>query len=597
MRGLFYFILLMTCLHFQTINAELFKVIGPDQPVIAVLGKAAELSCHLSPVLSAEHMEVRWFRSSFQLVVHLYENGMDQNEHQIPEYRGRTELIRNYISCGIVSLRIYNIGPDDEGSYTCFFKSDTSYEDATLELKVAQLFKVIGPDQPVIAVLGKDAELSCHLSPVLSAEHMEVRWFRSSFQLVVHLYENGMDQNEHQVPEYRGRTELIRNYISCGIVSLRIYNIGPDDEGSYTCFFKSDTSYEDATLELKVVRLGSIPSISMNDYQDRGIRILCESAGWYPEPEVTWREEAGQSLVPASETELQRQNGLFDVKTSLLMRTNQYNKITCHIGNTVMKQERESAISIAGIFFQRVSRWMVSLSILLVSVIIPFGLLVVLVIYHLMKERHEKESLRTELEFARCCSYAVNVTLDPETASPYLILSEDRKSVRNGGIRQKLPDNPQRFDPVVSVLGCESFTSGRHYWEVEVGDKTDWTLGVCKDSVSRKGDIILAPEDGYWTVAMRDRDKYWACTSSWTLLSLSVRPWAVGIFLDYEAGKVSFYNAENKSHLFTFTNTFTEKLQPYFSPYLNKAGTNAGALRIRPVPDWELVSQTQGSDI
>ncbi|XP_030053398.1 butyrophilin subfamily 1 member A1-like [Microcaecilia unicolor] len=451
----------------------------------------------------------------------------------------------------------------------------------------AEHFKVIGPDQPVVAVLGEDAELSCHLSPVLSAEHMEVRWFRSSFQLVVHLYENGKDQDGHQIPEYRGRTELNRHYISSGIVSLRIHNIGPDDEGSYTCFFQSDASYEGATLELKIARLGSVLSISVKDYQDRGINILCESAGWYPEPEVTFRQEVGQSLIPASETELQRQNGLFSIKTSLLMRTNQYDKITCHIRNTVMNQERESSISIAGIFFQRVSRWMVSLSILLASVIIPCGSLVVLVIYHLRKERHKKESLRTELEFRRCCSYTVNVTLNPETAHPNLILSEDWKSVRNGGTRQKLPDNPQRFDFVVIVLGCESFTLGRHYWEVEVGDKTGWTLGVCKDSVNRKEEIIYTPEDGYWTVKLREGDKYWACTSSWTLLSLSVRPQAVGIFLDYEAGKVSFYNADNKSHLFTFTDNFSEKLWPFFSPGLNEAGTNAGALRIRPVPDWE----------
>ncbi|XP_030053397.1 butyrophilin subfamily 1 member A1-like [Microcaecilia unicolor] len=448
----------------------------------------------------------------------------------------------------------------------------------------AERFKVICPDQPVVAVLGEDAELSCHLSPVLSAKYMEVRWFRSSFNLVVHLYENGMDQNEDQIPEYRGRTELIRNYISCGIVSLRIHNIGPDDDGSYTCFFQSDTSYDDATLELKVVRLGSILSISVNDYQDRGIRILCESAGWYPEPEVSWRQEVGQSLIPASETELQRQNGLFNIKTSLLMRTNQYGKITCNIRNTVMNQERESAISIADIFYEWVCRWMVSLSMLLMLGIILCGSLVVLVIYHLRKE---KESLHTELEFRRCCSYAVNVTLDPETAHPKLILSEDRKSVRNGGTKQNLLDNPQRFDLCCCILGYESFTSGRHYWEVEVGDKTDWDLGVCKDSVSRKDRITLKPKDGYWAVIHRDGDEYWACTSLETLLHLRVRLQIVGIFLDYEGGKVSFYNADNKSHLFTFTDTFTEKLWPYFSPYLKKDDKNDGALRIRSVQDWE----------
>ncbi|XP_030053399.1 E3 ubiquitin-protein ligase TRIM39-like isoform X1 [Microcaecilia unicolor] len=199
----------------------------------------------------------------------------------------------------------------------------------------------------------------------------------------------------------------------------------------------------------------------------------------------------------------------------------------------------------------------------------------------------DNKSLRSELEFRRCCSYAVNVTLDPETAHPRNILSEDRKSVRDGGTTQNLPDNPQRFDACPCVLGLECFTLGRHYWEVEVGDKTNWDLGVCKDSVSRKGMISLTPEDGYWVVTQRYGDEYWACTSPNTLLPLSVRPRAVGIFLDYEAGKVSFYDADNISHLFTFTHTFTEKLWPYFNPGLNRKGKNAGALSIRPVPEWE----------
>ncbi|XP_030053396.1 E3 ubiquitin-protein ligase TRIM39-like [Microcaecilia unicolor] len=207
--------------------------------------------------------------------------------------------------------------------------------------------------------------------------------------------------------------------------------------------------------------------------------------------------------------------------------------------------------------------------------------------FHLMYPRQYfivKKMLRRHQ--GKVSAELVNVTLDPETAHPNLILSEDQKSVRLGDTRQKLLVNPQRFDPVVSVLGCENFTSGRHYWEVEVGDKTDWDLGVCKDSVSRKGEIIYTPRNGYWTVILRHGHKYKASTSPDTLLHLSVRPRAVGIFLDYEVGKVSFYNADNKSHLFTFTDTFTEKLRPYFNPFSNMGGKNAASLRIRPV-DWE----------
>ncbi|XP_039357999.1 E3 ubiquitin-protein ligase TRIM39-like [Mauremys reevesii] len=83
--------------------------------------------------------------------------------------------------------------------------------------------------------------------------------------------------------------------------------------------------------------------------------------------------------------------------------------------------------------------------------------------------------------------FGVDVTLDPDTANPNLVLSEDRKHVRHRDKRQDLPDNPERFDRYAIVLGAEGFASGRRYWEVEVGDKTGWDLGGCMESLSRKG--------------------------------------------------------------------------------------------------------------
>ncbi|XP_030044513.1 E3 ubiquitin-protein ligase TRIM39-like isoform X2 [Microcaecilia unicolor] len=179
-----------------------------------------------------------------------------------------------------------------------------------------------------------------------------------------------------------------------------------------------------------------------------------------------------------------------------------------------------------------------------------------------------------------CGRYTVNMTLDPETAHPYLVLSEDGKSVRRGNTRQNVPNTPQRFDPYFCVLGREGFTSGRHYWEVEVRDVSYWILGVCKDSVRRKGRIRLSPEEGFWTVRLWNKQEFCALTSPETQLPLSEFPQAVGILLDYEAGKVSFYDADNKSHLFTFTASFTGKLQPFFRTY------SEIPLRIRQVPAW-----------
>ncbi|XP_062454590.1 E3 ubiquitin-protein ligase TRIM39 isoform X2 [Rhea pennata] len=181
-----------------------------------------------------------------------------------------------------------------------------------------------------------------------------------------------------------------------------------------------------------------------------------------------------------------------------------------------------------------------------------------------------------------------DVTLDPDTAHPNLVLSADRKSVRFVAARpRELPDTPRRFTLYPCVLAAQGFTSGRHYWEVEVGDKTHWALGVCKDSVSRKGEATPLPETGYWRVRLWNGDKYAATTSPFTPLTLRVKPRRVGVFVDYEAGKVAFYNVTDRSHIYTFSVTFTEKIWPLFYPGIRAGRKNAAPLVIRSPTDWE----------
>ncbi len=178
----------------------------------------------------------------------------------------------------------------------------------------------------------------------------------------------------------------------------------------------------------------------------------------------------------------------------------------------------------------------------------------------------------------------MDVTLDPDTAHPNLILSDDGKQVRCGDITQKLPDTPERFDTCVCVLGKEGFSSGRCYFEVQVKGKTRWDLGVARESINRKGAITLSPSDGCWTVGLRNRDEYKACAAPLVSLSLRVKPQRVGVFVDYEGGVISFYDVESSSHIYSFTaQSFTEKLFPYFCPSLNYEGKNSSPLIITPV--------------
>ncbi|XP_029862187.1 E3 ubiquitin-protein ligase TRIM7-like isoform X1 [Aquila chrysaetos chrysaetos] len=158
-----------------------------------------------------------------------------------------------------------------------------------------------------------------------------------------------------------------------------------------------------------------------------------------------------------------------------------------------------------------------------------------------------------------------DLTLDPDSANHLLILSADLKSVRMGCRKQELPDNPKRFDTNSRVLATTGFKSGRHYWEVEVGASDGWAFGVAKESVRRKGLTQFSPEEGIWAV-QQNGGRYWAVTSPQrTPLCLSQKLNKVRVYLDYEGEEVSFYNADNMQHIFTFNVAFQEKVFPLFS--------------------------------
>uniref|UniRef100_A0A674E0W2 E3 ubiquitin-protein ligase TRIM39-like n=1 Tax=Salmo trutta TaxID=8032 RepID=A0A674E0W2_SALTR len=201
-----------------------------------------------------------------------------------------------------------------------------------------------------------------------------------------------------------------------------------------------------------------------------------------------------------------------------------------------------------------------------------------------------EETLNKEMEnlpdvkLKRIQQYAVDVTLDPDTAHPKLILSKDGKQVRCGDTEQNLPDIPKRFNHYLIVLGKDGFSSGRFYYEVTVKGKARWTLGLVRESTDRKGYVSPSPEYGVWTLVLTDGNQYTACSSPQVILFLRKKPQKVGVFVDYEEGLVSFYDVEARSHIYSFTGcTFKDKLFPFFVPCNNDDGKNSAPLIISPV--------------
>ncbi|XP_078542231.1 E3 ubiquitin-protein ligase TRIM58-like [Lissotriton helveticus] len=192
-----------------------------------------------------------------------------------------------------------------------------------------------------------------------------------------------------------------------------------------------------------------------------------------------------------------------------------------------------------------------------------------------IKKKNEKEIMKIQKPEKEMKKYKVTVTLDPDTAHPKLRLSEEGRHVRC--VRwtetwQPLPDTPKRFTSWPCVLGSEGFTSGRHYWEVQLlkDGWEGWTVGVAAGSVERKRWITGSPEGGVWAVERREHDgQYWALTSPKTPLSPHEKPLKLGVYLDYEGGRLSLYNGDSMELLYTFPRTsFTHRLFPFFSLYI-----------------------------
>ncbi|XP_047393344.1 E3 ubiquitin-protein ligase TRIM39-like [Sciurus carolinensis] len=157
-------------------------------------------------------------------------------------------------------------------------------------------------------------------------------------------------------------------------------------------------------------------------------------------------------------------------------------------------------------------------------------------------------------------SSAEDVTLDEDTAHPSLAVSPDGKHVHFVHMKQVVPDYPERFTVMPFMLGSNRFSSSRHYGEVEVAGKIRWKIGLCLDSVKRKLPYVYTfPENGFWSLSLKD-GRYHALSVPRFAINVQAAPEIVGVFLQYEAGLISFYDVKASAILYTFKSKFTQPL-------------------------------------
>ncbi|XP_055988129.1 E3 ubiquitin-protein ligase TRIM38-like [Sorex fumeus] len=164
--------------------------------------------------------------------------------------------------------------------------------------------------------------------------------------------------------------------------------------------------------------------------------------------------------------------------------------------------------------------------------------------------------------------HQVNVSPDPDTRNQKLLirLNEEKTTIYPRYLMES--QTSERWNDIICMQGHERFTSGRHYFEVEMGAGAEGAVGVCLENAPRDIDIVREPQSGFWAIRQRKGKGCSALTFPPTFIPLRNQPEVIGIFLDCEAGIISFYNATLGSHIYTFTKaSFSHALRPYFEAY------------------------------
>uniref|UniRef100_A0A4W6DWK0 Ig-like domain-containing protein n=1 Tax=Lates calcarifer TaxID=8187 RepID=A0A4W6DWK0_LATCA len=287
------------------------QVVGPSEPIVALVGDDVILPCHLEPAVDV-------VSGSVTVVLECESKGwypepevlwLDGEGNLLSA--GPTETVRGPDDLYTVSSRV-TVEKRHSNSFTCRVRQNNINQTTETEIQISGQSQVVGPSEPIVALVGDDVILPCHLEPAVDVVSGSVEWGRPDLEpRFVHVWHLGQDLLVNQNPSYQGRTSVSAENLKHGDLSLRLSAVKHSDNGKYRCYFASQA--KETTVELVV---------------GDTVVLECESKGWYPEPEVLWLDGEG-NLLSAGPTETVRgPDDLYTVSSRVTVEKRHSNSFT-----------------------------------------------------------------------------------------------------------------------------------------------------------------------------------------------------------------------------------------------------------------------------
>ncbi|XP_025031496.1 uncharacterized protein LOC103065767 isoform X3 [Python bivittatus] len=544
-----------------------FSITGSANPPIAQIGQKVTLSCEMKGCTSSKlRMHLYKWESHKNQTLFIHDSTREPSiQENSPEEREKNGSPRGQYKDGLLSVTLNEVQLANNGQYVCAVTCDDVYKESTMQLQVEGKIKVgIGE----VAVFTFQTFQTCSLS------HLKLLWRRTdsgkSQKIYSYLHQeacpiiysedslgdrcsssHGPISREWFGEKYQQRAEISKSQMLMrNVTSFKVSDIQREDAGKYLFSVESQEFRQVVVFTLSVTgsRSSDIFSwvllffiIFVLDFLEeiynfkrkdslraenrfRGFGGTNGSSkdshlpGSDPQPLHAHKTEQSNCLSLKSTDPLKAEND------QLRKENEQAEAAKDHLRteNDQLKTENE-------------------------------------------KMHSEKEKLKVAKEFSDARFNKVDVIFDSKTAHPRLEVFEAGKSVRDTGNISKFSKS-EDIPHHMGILATQGYSKGSYYWEVDISQKKKWELGVASESISRKGDIKLSPQNDYWVIGTDGGKDYWARTDPWTLLTVTGRPARIGIFLDMSADKrLSFYDVHREKKLYTYTINCSAKLYPFFS--------------------------------